>query len=147
MYLRQGDPKTVKNVENALSFVSSGVLNLNNIKFDSKPVFGGLVFKHNNHGIEIRYNNYHDTFTHYGKGDDLRFKNQLMQFLTAIKGEASKKGIEDGVDGVIINNVKDYGMYTTYNTPHTVYEAIDNSQVKSIYNNSEFANPDDMYAS
>ncbi len=29
----------------------------------------------------------------------------------------------------------------------TVYEAIDNSQVKSIYNNGEFANPDDMYAS
>jgi hypothetical protein len=27
------------------------------------------------------------------------------------------------------------------------YEAIDNSQVKSIYNNGEFANPDDMYAS
>lgn len=53
----------------------------------------------------------------------------------------------NGVDGVIINNVKDYGMYTPDNTPHTVYEAIDNSQVKSIYNNGEFANPDDMYAS
>ena len=50
-------------------------------------------------------------------------------------------------DGVIINNVLDYATYDEYQEPHTVYECIDNSQVKSIFNNGQFANPDDMYAS
>ena len=30
-------------------------------------------------------------------------------------------------DGVIINNVLDYGIYDEYEEPHTVYECIDNS--------------------
>ena len=50
-------------------------------------------------------------------------------------------------DGVIINNVLDYATYDEYQEPHTVYECVDNSQVKSIFNNGQFANPDDMYAS
>ena len=50
-------------------------------------------------------------------------------------------------DGVIINNVLDYATYDEYQEPHTVYECIDNSQVKSIFNNGQFSNPDDMYAS
>ena len=50
-------------------------------------------------------------------------------------------------DGVIINNVIDYGSSVEQAIPHTVYECIDNSQVKSVFNNGKFANPDDMYAS
>ena len=50
-------------------------------------------------------------------------------------------------DGVIINNVLDYATYDEYQEPHTVYECVDNSQIKSIFNNGQFANPDDMYAS
>ena len=50
-------------------------------------------------------------------------------------------------DGVIINNVIDYGAPVGQFLPHTVYECIDNSQIKSVFNNGQFANPDDMYAS
>nr|UVX42074.1 MAG: hypothetical protein [Bacteriophage sp.] len=53
----------------------------------------------------------------------------------------------DKYDGIIINNVIDYGSSVEQTLPHTVYECIDNSQVKSIFNNGQFANPDDMYAS
>lgn len=50
-------------------------------------------------------------------------------------------------DGVIIKNVKDHGAYTKDSPAGTVYECEDNSQVKSVFNNGQFANPDDMYAS
>ena len=50
-------------------------------------------------------------------------------------------------DGAIIRNVLDYGSYVVDQAPNTVYECIDNSQVKSVFNNGQFANPDDMYAS
>ena len=50
-------------------------------------------------------------------------------------------------DGVIINNVIDYGTPVGQFLPHIVYECIDNSQIKSVFNNGQFANPDDMYAS
>lgn len=62
--------------------------------------------------------------------------------------DVEHKYLETGdFDGVIINNVVDYGSKDETYSPGTVYECIDNSQVKSIFNNGQFANPDDMYAS
>lgn len=62
--------------------------------------------------------------------------------------DVEHKYLETGdFDGVIISNVVDYGSKDETYSPGTVYECIDNSQVKSVFNNGQFADPDDMYAS
>lgn len=73
-----------------------------------------------------------------------------FQIIGAAMGGDSTRTLERFLgeyDGVIINNVLDYSVYDDYNDPHTVYECIDNSQVKSVFNNGQFSNPDDMYTS
>lgn len=59
---------------------------------------------------------------------------------------AQRKSAEEGIDGVIISNVYDYGTGGNGNYgANTVYECIDNSQVKSIYNSGKYEDPNDMY--
>lgn len=81
--------------------------------------------------------------------DLTKIKLNLDDFKTMIGGDSTRtlERFLGKYDGVIINNVLDYGIYDEYEEPHTVYECIDNSQVKSVFNNGQFANPDDMYAS
>ena len=81
--------------------------------------------------------------------DLTKIKLNIDDFQTMISGDSTRtlERFLGRYDGVIINNVLDYGIYDEYEEPHTVYECIDNSQVKSVFNNGQFANPDDMYAS
>jgi hypothetical protein len=71
----------------------------------------------------------------------------LFDFLDSVAYDVNKFNADGTYDGVIVNDVIDYGSVVGDLKPHTVYECVDNSQVKSIFNNGQFANPDDMYAS
>lgn len=81
--------------------------------------------------------------------DLTKIKLNIDDFQTMFAGESTRtlERFLGKYDGVIINNVLDYDIYDEYEEPHTVYECIDNSQIKSVFNNGQFANPDDMYAS
>lgn len=143
-YLRQGDPKTVREIERAIKFLQSGLLNLENIQYDAKPVFGGLTFKQNAAKVIVNYNGASTTISKYMLDNEV-FKNRVTNFLLKIQDEAQKKAVEEGVDGVIISNVYDYGNGNWDYGANTVYECIDNSQVKSIYNSGKYEDADDMY--
>lgn len=107
--------------------------------------------KFNLYGITVSINKNGDA-NFYTKDNIVTIKGYLNLEINQIKQEYQKNNIrfynpDFHYDGVIINNVIDYGSHAEKYTPHTVYECIDNSQVKSIFNNGQFANPDDMYAS
>lgn len=107
--------------------------------------------KFNLYGITVSINKNGDA-NFYTKDNIITIKGYLNLEINQIKQEYQKNNIrfynpDFHYDGVIINNVIDYGSHAEKYTPHTVYECIDNSQVKSIFNNGQFANPDDMYAS
>ncbi len=107
-YLRQGNPKTVRETERAIKFIQSGLLNLETIQYDAKPVFGGLTFTQDAHSITVRYNGLSTTVSKYMLDNEV-FKNRVTNFLLNIQDVAQKKAVEVGVDGVIISNVYDYG--------------------------------------
>lgn len=107
--------------------------------------------KFNLYGVTISINENGDA-NFYTKDNTVTIKGYLNLDINQIKQEYQKNNInfynpDFHRDGVIINNVIDYGSGVENPQPHTVYECIDNSQVKSIFNNGQFANPDDMYAS
>lgn len=78
-----------------------------------------------------------------------KIKLNIDDFQTMFAGESTRtlERFLGKYDGVIINNVLDYDIYDEHEEPHTVYECIDNSQIKSVFNNGQFVNPDDIYAS
>ena len=103
------------------------------------------------YGVTVSVNKNGDA-NFYIKDNIVTIKGYLNLEINQIKQEYQKNNIhfynpDFHYDGVIINNVIDYGSHTETYAPHTVYECIDNSQVKSVFNNGKFANPDDMYAS
>lgn len=107
-YLHQGDPKTVRETERAIKLIQSGLLNLESIQYDAKPVFGGLTFKQDAHSITVDYNGLSISVSKYMLDNEV-FKNRVTNFLLKIQDKAQKKAVEEGVDGVIISNVLDYG--------------------------------------
>lgn len=103
------------------------------------------------YGVTVSVNKNGDA-NFYIKDNIVTIKGYLNLEINQIKQEYQKNNIhfynpDFHHDGVIINNVTDYGSHVETYTPHTVYECIDNSQVKSVFNNGQFVNPDDMYAS
>lgn len=107
--------------------------------------------KFNLYGVTVSVNENGDA-NFYTKDNTVTIKGYLNLDINQIKQEYQKNNInfynpDFHRDGVIINNIIDYGSGVENPQPHTVYECIDNSQVKSIFNNGQFANPDDMYAS
>ena len=77
--------------------------------------------------------------------DNERFKTNAIRLLLRVQDAAQRKSAEEGIDGVIISNVYDYGSGNGEYGANTVYECIDNSQVKSIYNSGKYEDPNDMY--
>ena len=107
--------------------------------------------KFNIYGVTVSINKNGDA-NFYIKDNIITIKGYLDLDINQIKQEYQKNNIhfynpDFHHDGIIINNVVDYGSSAETYSPHTVYECIDNSQVKSVFNNGQFANPDDMYAS
>lgn len=112
--------------------------------------YHGMKFTRTSRGLKVEYDNLAFTFTPYSSNTaNSAFKNAIIKYTGALK-DMHKSSPEYGeYDGVIISDVKDYGgTAVDYDYEGgTVYECIDNSQVKSVFNNGEFANPDNMYAS
>lgn len=146
-YLIKKDKKAINRAQNLLKLIQSNVLTYDKVNKEikhGKSVFGLCFVRDNNGGIYYQFANKTGRFVSWKKHEE-EFKQQLTAFLNEFISEQQQ--IEDQqFDGVIINNVIDYDGGSE-NDPHTVYECIDNSQVKSVFNNGQFANPDDMYAS
>lgn len=115
----------------------------------------GLTFKRDNNGniligVEFMPKNGF-VFSPYnftsGEQRDEMFKYQLINFLSNIQDYYLSYESDGSYDGVIVNNVIDYSALSVEKLPHTVYEARDNSQVKSVFNNGKFSDPDNIYES
>lgn len=107
--------------------------------------------KFNLYGITVSINKNGDA-NFYTRDNVVTIKGYLDLDINQIKQKYQKNNIhfyntDFHRDGIIINNVADYGSPIGELLPHTVYECIDSSQIKSVFNNGQFANPDDMYAS
>lgn len=154
-YLLQLDAysrKNLKRIHRLQSLIQANQINytkINNELHGEKTLLG-LKFERNNDGsLQFSIGHYGETFTRGTLTESQAnetFKRSLFEFLNSVAEELEQLNGDGTYDGVIINNVKDYGD-GSYDSAHTVYECIDNSQVKSVFNNGQFANPDDMYAS
>lgn len=154
-YLLQLDTdsrKNLKRIHRLQSLIQANQINytkINNELHGEKTLLG-LKFERNNDGsLQFSIGHYGETFTRGTLTESQAnetFKRSLFEFLNSVADELEQLNGDGTYDGVIINNVKDYGD-GSYDSAHTVYECIDNSQVKSIFNNGQFTNPDDMYAS
>lgn len=67
-----------------------------------------MAFKQDAHHITVEYNGLSTSMSKYMLDNEV-FKNRITNFLLKIQDEAQKKTVEEGVDGVIISNVLDYG--------------------------------------
>ena len=155
-YLLQSDTdarKNLKRIHRLQSLIQADQINYTKI---SKELRGektllGLKLKRNRDGsLQFIFGQHIGSFTRYGLTDEYAnriFKQSLFYFLNDVAQGLTEISGDGTYDGVIINNVIDYGSEVENPEPHTVYECVDNSQVKSIFNNGQFANPDDMYAS
>lgn len=156
-YLLQPDADTRKNlkrISRLQSLIQSDQLNYTKINKElrEEKTLLGLELKRNDDGsLLFKFGQHIGSFTRGYLTDEQAnriFKQSLFDFLDAVAYNIAKINGDGTYDGVIIKNVIDYGPSSVEQAiPHTVYECIDNSQVKSIFNNGQFANPDDMYAS
>lgn len=145
--------KNTKRIRRLQSLIQADQLNYTKVNKElrGEKTLLGLKLKRDDDGsLLFRFGEHIGSFTSehltYEQANRL-FKQSLFEFLNSVAYEINKFDADGTYDGVIINNVTDYGSQVGQVRPHTVYECIDNSQVKSIFNNWQFANPDDMYAS
>lgn len=145
--------KNTKRIRRLQSLIQADQLNYTKVNKElrGEKTLLGLKLKRDDDGsLLFRFGEHIGSFTSehltYEQANRL-FKQSLFEFLNSVAYEINKFDADGTYDGVIINNVTDYGSQVGQVRPHTVYECIDNSQVKSIFNNGQFANPDDMYAS
>ncbi len=156
-YLLQPDADTRKNfkrIRRLQSLIQADQLNytkINKEASEEKKTLLGLKLKRDDSGsLLFRFGQHIGSFTREHLTDEQAnrlFKQSLFDFLDAVAYDVNKFDADGTYDGVIVNNVIDYGSEVENPEPHTVYECIDNSQVKSIFNNGKFSDPDDMYAS
>lgn len=154
-YLLQLDAnskKDLKRIRRLQSLIQADQINYTKInkELHGEKTLLGLKFERNNVGsLFFSFGHHTGIFTRDNLTDRQAneiFKHSLFEFLNLVSQEFTNLSGDGTYDGAIINNVRDYGD-GRYDDAHTVYECIDNSQVKSIFNNGQFANPDDMYAS
>ena len=153
--LQSGDDarKNLKRIHRLQSLIQADQINYTKVNKElrGEKTLLGLKFKRNDDGsLQFRFGQHIGSFTRYGLTDEYAnriFKQSLFYFLNDVAQGLTDISGDGTYDGVIINNVIDYGSEVENPEPHTVYECVDNSQVKSIFNNGQFANPDDMYAS
>lgn len=144
--------KNLKRIRRLQSLIQADQLNYTKInkELHGEKTLLGLKFERNNDGsLQFSIGHYGETFTRSILTESQAnetFKRSLFEFLNSVAEKLEQLNGNGTYDGVIINNVRDYGD-GSYDSAHTVYECIDNSQVKSVFNNGQFANPDDMYAS
>ena len=155
-YLLQSDidaRKNLKRIHRLQSLIQADYLNYTKVnkELQGEKTLLGLKLKRNDDGsLQFRFGQHIGSFTRYGLTDEYAnriFKQSLFYFLNDVAQDFTDISGDGTYDGVIINNVIDYGSGVENPQPHTVYECVDNSQVKSIFNNGQFANTDDMYAS
>ena len=155
-YLLQSDDdarKNLKRIHRLQSLIQADQINYTKVNKElrGEKTLLGLKFKRNHDGsLQFIFGQHIGSFTRYGLTDEYAnriFKQSLFYFLNDVAQDLTDISGDGTYDGVIINNVIDYGSEVENPEPHTVYECVDNSQVKSIFNNGQFANPDDMYAS
>lgn len=155
-YLLQSDTdarKNLKRIHRLQSLIQADQINYTKINKElrGEKTLLGLKLKRNRDGsLQFIFGQHIGSFTRYGLTDEYAnriFKQSLFYFLNDVAQDFTEISGDGTYDGVIINNVIDYGLVVENPEPHTVYECVDNSQVKSIFNNGQFANPDDMYAS
>lgn len=155
-YLLQSDAdarKNLKRIHRLQSLIQADQINYTKVNKElrGEKTLLGLKLKRNDDGsLQFRFGQHIGSFTRYGLTDEYAnriFKQSLFNFLNDVAQGLTDISSDGTYDGVIINNVIDYGSGVENPEPHTVYECVDNSQVKSIFNNGQFANPDDMYAS
>ena len=155
-YLLQSDTdarKNLKRIHRLQSLIQADQINYTKVNKElrGEKTFLGLKLKRNRDGsLQFIFGQHIGSFTRYGLTDEYAnriFKQSLFYFLNDVAQGLTDISGDGAYDGVIINNVIDYGSEVENPEPHTVYECVDNSQVKSIFNNGQFANPDDMYAS
>ena len=153
--LQSGDDarKNLKRIHRLQSLIQADYLNYTKVNKElrGEKTLLGLKLKRNDDGsLQFRFGQHIGSFTRYGLTDEYAnriFKQSLFYFLNDVAQGLTDISGDGTYDGIIINNVIDYGLLVENPEPHTVYECVDNSQVKSIFNNGQFANPDDMYAS
>lgn len=155
-YLLQSDTdarKNLKRIHRLQSLIQADQINYTKINKElrGEKTLLGLKLKRNRDGsLQFIFGQHIGSFTRYGLTDEYAnriFKQSLFYFLNDVAQDFTEISGDGTYDGVIINNVIDYGSGVENPEPHTVYECVDNSQVKSIFNNGQFSNPDDMYAS
>ena len=155
-YLLQSDTnarKNLKRIHRLQSLIQADQINYTKVNKElrGEKTLLGLKLKRNSDGsLQFIFGQHIGSFTRYGLTDEYAnriFKQSLFYFLNDVAQDFTEISGDGTYDGVIINNVIDYGSGVENPEPHTVYECVDNSQVKSIFNNGQFANPDDMYAS
>ena len=155
-YLLQSDTdarKNLKRIHRLQSLIQADQINYTKVNKElrGEKTLLGLKLKRNRDGsLQFIFGQHIGSFTRYGLTDEYAnriFKQSLFYFLNDVAQGLTDISGDGTYDGVIINNVIDYGSEVENPEPHTVYECVDNSQVKSIFNNGQFANPDDMYAS
>lgn len=155
-YLLQSDTdarKNLKRIHRLQSLIQADQINYTKVNKElrGEKTLLGLKLKRNRDGsLQFIFGQHIGSFTRYGLTDEYAnriFKQSLFYFLNDVAQDLTEISGDGTYDGVIINNVIDYGSEVENPEPHTVYECVDNSQVKSIFNNGQFANPDDMYAS
>lgn len=155
-YLLQSDTdarKNLKRIHRLQSLIQADQINYTKVNKElrGEKTLLGLKLKRNRDGsLQFIFGQHIGSFTRYGLTDEYAnriFKQSLFYFLNDVAQDLTEISGDGTYDGVIINNVIDYGSEVKNPEPHTVYECVGNSQVKSIFNNGQFANPDDMYAS
>ena len=145
--------KNLKRIHRLQSLIQADQINYTKVNKElrGEKTLLGLKLKRNRDGsLQFIFGQHIGSFTRYGLTDEYAnriFKQSLFYFLNDVAQDLTEISGDGTYDGVIINNVIDYGSEVENPEPHTVYECVDNSQVKSIFNNGQFANPDDMYAS
>ena len=155
LFLFHNQKIKINSAKNIIKLINANQITIKKIQEEIRSKgsarFGKFRFFYENGGISVVYNNELQTLIYFGNSslhkEDI-FKRELINFAQSIVDSVPILFNADFYyDGVIINNVIDYGARVENPEPHTVYECVDNSQVKSIFNNGQFANPDDMYAS
>lgn len=155
LFLFRNQKTKINSAKNIIKLISANQITIKKIREEIRSKgsarFGKFRFFYESGGISVVYNNELQTLIYFGNSslhEEDTFKRELINFAQSIVDSVPILFNADfDYDGVVINNVIDHGARVENPEPHTVYECIDNSQVKSVFNNGQFANPDDMYAS
>ena len=155
LFLFRNQKTKINSAKNIIKLTNANQITIKKIQEEIRNKgyarFGKFRFYNERGGISVIYNYELKTLIYFGSSSRNRediFKRELINFAQSIVDSVPvlfNAGFN--YDGVIINNVIDYATKVENPESHTVYESIDNSQVKSVFNNGQFVNPDDMYAS